>query len=81
MRSLFFGVCSTASSLGKLDPGSYRRVSEPQARRVMPVASLSGWRERWPLWLLWAVGQAVGSAMLADGRAPCVEARRGPDLT
>lgn len=55
VRSLFCGVCSTASSLGKLDPGSYRRVSEPQARRVMPVVSLSGWRERRPLRLLWAV--------------------------
>lgn len=89
VRSLFRGTWSRASSLGKLDPGPYRRVSEPRAWRVAPAASMSGWRQRrcpWgggpgpPLWPLWVAGQAVGSAVLAGGGAPCVEGRRGPGL-
>lgn len=46
VRSLFRGIWSRASSPGKLDPGPYRRVSEPRARWVAPAASLSGWRRR-----------------------------------
>lgn len=45
VRSLFRGTWSSTSSLGKLDPGPYRRVSEPRARRVAPAASMSGRRQ------------------------------------